>query len=115
LPTAFTPIADKHDLILLHHEIMVRDPHNNNNNSNSECCGSGSGAQQVHTLTLIVYGDTRGSAIAPLVYLSPSLSLSFLSILNALLHGHANPHLNSPRLAAQLVLIDSYFLAHRIK
>ena len=38
------------DLVLLHHEIVARDPH--------------SGAEQVHTSTLTAYGDARASAMA---------------------------------------------------
>ena len=38
------------DLVLLHHEIVARDPH--------------SGTEQVHTSTLTAYGDARASAMA---------------------------------------------------
>ena len=38
------------DLVLLHHEIVARDPR--------------SGAEQVHTSTLTAYGDARASAMA---------------------------------------------------
>jgi alpha-aminoadipic semialdehyde synthase len=41
---------DERDLVLLHHEIVARDPR--------------SGAEQVHTSTLTVYGDARASAMA---------------------------------------------------
>jgi len=48
------------DLVLLHHEIVARDPHSSKNNSNA----APKGTEQVHTSTLIAYGDARASAMA---------------------------------------------------